>query len=324
MEYRDYYETLNVPRNASADEIKKAYRRLARKYHPDVSKEKNAEEKFKQIQEAYEVLKDPEKRAAYDQLGSNWKAGQEFRPPPDFGGGFEFRGGPRSAGGAEFGSFSDFFSSLFGGGSPFDDGASAYAGTAGRARRAPRKGRDHHARIDIDLEEAFHGGSRTVELQHPELADDGTLQLRKRTVKVNIPAGITDGQQLRLAGQGEGSTTGGPAGDLFLEVHIRPHKLYQLDGRNVTVTLPVAPWEAALGATVKVPTLGGPVEMRIPPGAQSGQKLRLRGRGLPGTPPGDEFVQLKVVLPPADTPKAKEFYERMQRELPFDPRADLT
>jgi curved DNA-binding protein len=332
MEYRDYYVTLNVPRSASADEVKKAYRRLARKYHPDVSKEKNAEEKFKQVQEAYEVLKDPEKRAAYDQLGSNWKAGQEFRPPPDFGGGVEFRGGPRAQGGAEFESFSDFFSSLFGGGSPFaggggaspfGDGANAYGGGAGRARRAPRKGRDHHARIDIELEEAFSGGSRTVELQRPELADDGTLQVRKHTVKVNIPAGIGDGQQLRLAGQGEGSTTGGASGDLFLEVHIRPHRLFQLDGRNVTVTLPVAPWEAALGATVQVPTLGGPVDMRIPAGAQSGQKLRLRGRGLPGSTPGDEFVQLKVVLPSADTPKAKEIYETMQRELPFDPRAGL-
>jgi curved DNA-binding protein len=332
MEYRDYYETLNVPRSASADEVKKAYRRLARKYHPDVSKESDAEEKFKQVQEAYEVLKDPEKRAAYDQLGSNWKAGQEFRPPPDFGGGFEFRGGPRGQqGGAEFESFSDFFSSLFGGGSPFTgggaspfgDGANAYGGGAGRGRRAARKGRDHHARIDIDLEEAFNGGSRTVELQRPELADDGTLQLRKHTVKVNIPAGIADGQQLRLAGQGEGSTTGGASGDLFLEVHIRPHKLFQLDGRNVTVTLPVAPWEAALGATVQVPTLGGPVEMRVPAGAQSGQKLRLRGRGLPGSAPGDEYVQLKVVLPSADTPKAKELYETMQRELSFDPRAEL-
>lgn len=324
MEYRDYYETLNVPRSATADEVKKAYRRLARKYHPDVSKEKDAEEKFKQVQEAYEVLKDPEKRAAYDQLGSNWKAGQEFRPPPDFGGGFEFRGGPRGAGGsAEFdASFSDFFSSLFGGASasPFGQGG-GFGGAGARARRAPRKGRDHHARIEIDLEEVFRGGSRMVELQRPELTDDGTLQLRKHTVKVNIPAGIGDGQQLRLAGQGEDSSSGGGAGDLFLEVHIRPNKQFKLDGRDVTVTLPVAPWEAALGATVTVPTLGGAVEMRVPAGAQSGQKLRLRGRGLPGNPPGDEFVQLKVVLPPADSPQARALYEQMQRELAFDARA---
>jgi curved DNA-binding protein len=321
MEYQDYYKTLNVPRNASADEIKKAYRRLARKYHPDVSKEKDAETKFKQVQEAYEVLKDPEKRAAYDQLGSNWRAGQEFRPPPGWGGGFEFRGGPRAAGGFDS-DFSDFFSTLFGEGGVFGGGAGPFGGAGPSARRrSPRKGRDHHARIDIELEEAFAGGTRTFELQRPELTDEGTLTVRKHTVKVTIPPGITDGQQLRLAGQGEESPGGGPAGDLYLEVHIRPHKRFRLDGRDVTVTVPVAPWEAALGATVPVPTLGGPVQMRIPPGAQSGQKLRLRGRGLPGNPPGDEFVQLKVVLPPADTPKARALYEQMKRELPFDARA---
>jgi len=324
MEYRDYYETLNVPRTASADEIKKSYRRLARKYHPDVSKEQDAESKFKQVQEAYEVLKDPEKRAAYDQLGSNWKAGQDFRPPPDFGGGFEFRGRPGGQN-AEFESFSDFFSSLFGGAGPFAGGGPNPYGDggagAGTRRRSARRGRDHHARIDIDLEEAFRGGTRTFELQRPELADDGTLQMRKHTVKVNIPAGITDGQQLRLAGQGEGSPGGGTAGDLFLEVHTRPHRQFKVDGRDVTTTLPLAPWEAALGSTVTVPTLGGAVEMRIPAGAQSGQKLRLRGRGLPGSPAGDQFVQLKVVLPPADSPKARALYEQMQKELPFDARA---
>jgi curved DNA-binding protein len=324
MEYRDYYETLNVPRTATADDIKKSYRRLARKYHPDVSKEKDAEEKFKQVQEAYEVLKDPEKRAAYDQLGSNWKAGQEFRPPPDFGGGFEFRGGPRGQAGEFDSSFSDFFSSLFGGGggAPFGNaGGGPFAGAGGTRRRGPRKGRDHHARIDVEVEEAYRGGSRTFELQRPQLADDGTLQMHKHTVKVNIPAGIADGQQLRLAGQGEESTSGGPSGDLFLEVHVRPSRQFKLEGRDVTVTLPVAPWEAALGATVTVPTLGGPVEMRIPAGAQSGQRLRLRGRGLPGNPPGDEFVQLKVVLPPADSPQARALYEQMQREMAFDARA---
>jgi len=323
MEYRDYYQTLGVARNATAEEIKKAYRRLARKYHPDVSKEKDAEEKFKQVQEAYEVLKDPEKRAAYNQLGSDWKNGQQFRPPPDWGSGFEFRGGGggfRSRGfggmgGAEEAevdpAFSDFFSQLFGGGSPF--------GARGGGART-RAGRDHHARIDIELEEAFRGGTRTMELKRPELSSDGALRTSTHTVKVTIPAGVTDGQSLRLAGQGEHSGSGGRSGDLYLEVHIRPHREYQLDGKDVTITLPIAPWEAALGATVPVPTLGGTVEMRIPAGAQTGQKLRLRGRGLPGTPPGDEYALLKVVLPPADTPEAKALYEQMQRELKFNPR----
>jgi curved DNA-binding protein len=331
MEYRDYYETLGVSRTASADDIKKAYRRLARKFHPDVSKEKDAEAKFKQVQEAYEVLKDPEKRAAYDQLGSNWKAGQDFRPPPDFGGGFEFRGRPGGGAGASGGydSFSDFFSSLFGAGaaggnpfeqSPFGSGPGAAGGGTGRRRGAPARGRDHHARIDIDLEEAFRGGNRTFELKRPQVDSEGLLQMRKHTVKVTIPPGITEGQQLRLAGQGEESAQGGEPGDLFLEVHIRPHNDYEVDGKNVTTTLPLAPWEAALGATVPVPTLGGEVEMRIPAGSQSGQKLRLRGRGLPGNPAGDQFVHLKVVLPPADSPKAKELYEQMKRELPFEAR----
>jgi curved DNA-binding protein len=317
MEYRDYYKILGVARTATEDEIKKAYRRLARKYHPDVSKEPDAEAKFKEVQEAYEVLKDPEKRAAYDQLGSEWKSGQQFRPPPDWASGFEFRGRPRggaAGAGAETAfedeGFSDFFSSLFGGASPFR--------SAGR-----RAGRDHHARIDIDLEEAYRGTPRTIELKRPELKPDGTLELRTHQVRVTIPPGVTDGQLIRLAGQGEQGSSGGRAGDLYLEAHIRPHRLFQLDGRDVTLTLPVAPWEAALGATVTVPTLGGPVELRIPQGSQSGQKLRLRGRGLPGNPPGDQYLQLKVALPPANTEEARALYEEMRRKLAFDPRADL-
>jgi curved DNA-binding protein len=318
MEYRDYYKILGVARTATAEDIKKSYRRLARKYHPDVSKEKDAEEKFKELQEAYEVLKDPEKRAAYDQLGSGWKSGQQFRPPPDWASGFEFSGGSRSPGAGrshvfEEGGFSDFFSSLFGGGSPF--------GAAGQRQQG---GRDHHARIDIDLEEAFGGGTRTLDLKRPEVKADGTLELRSHTVRVSIPAGVADGQLIRLAGQGEAAPGAGRAGDLYLEVHVRPHRLYQLDGRDVVLTLPVAPWEAALGATVTVPTLGGTVEMQVPPGAQSGQKLRLRGRGLPGQPPGDEYVQLKIVLPPAASPEARALYETMRAKLAgFDPRADL-
>jgi curved DNA-binding protein len=322
MEFRDYYKILGVERSANADQIKTAYRRLARKYHPDVSKEPNAEARFKEMQEAYEVLRDPEKRAAYDQLGSDWKSGQPFRPPPDWGSGFEFSGRPAGAGGAgrrrpgaeaggEFseGDFSDFFASLFGGGSPF-------AGAAGRAG-----GRDHHARIDITLEEAYRGTARTLELKRPEIKPDGSVEVGSHTVRVAIPAGVSEGQLIRLAGQGEPAHGGGSPGDLYLETHILPDKTFTLDSRDVTITYPVAPWEAALGASVTVPTLGGPVEMRVPPGAQSGQKLRLRGRGLPGQPAGDQYVQLKVVLPPADSPQAKALYEEMRAKLNFDPRA---
>jgi len=324
MEYRDYYKILGVERTATADDIKKSYRRLARKYHPDVSKEKDAEARFKEVQEAYEVLKDPEKRAAYDQLGSNWKSGEQFRPPPDWASGFEFRGGPRqrraSSGEEVFEDeqFSDFFSSLFGGGGA--GGAGPFAGAGARRSRA---GRDHHARIEIDLDEAFGGTTRTLELKRPQLKDDGTLELKPHTVKVTIPSGVTEGQLIRLAGQGEPGPNGGRAGDLYLEVHIRPHRLFQLDGRDVTLTLPIAPWEAALGGPVKVPTLAGPVEMNIPAGAQSGQKLRLRGRGLPGQTPGDEYVLLKVVVPRANSPDARALYEEMRQKLAFDPRAEL-
>ncbi len=325
MEFRDYYKVLGVGRHATADEVKTAYRRLARKYHPDVSQEPDAEARFKEMQEAYEVLRDPEKRAAYDQLGSEWKAGQPFRPPPDWGSGFEFAGGagpgrsrrgPRAGGhppgtGDALGEqeFSDFFSSLFGGGTPF-------------GARAGRTGRDHHARIDIDLEEAHQGTTRRLELKRPELKADGSLEVHAHTVRVTLPAGVTAGQLIRLSGQGEPAHGGGRAGDLYLEVHIRPHRLFQLDGRDVTITFPIAPWEAALGGSVTVPTLGGAVQMQIPAGAQSGQRLRLRGRGLPGDPSGDQYVQLKVVLPPADSAHAKALYEEMRAKLNFDPRAD--
>lgn len=316
MEFRDYYQTLGLTRSATSDEIRKAYRKAARKYHPDVSKEANAEERFKQVQEAYEVLKDPEKRAAYDRLGANWRQGEQFRPPPDWENIFRARGGGASGGRGSPGfdtgvemdeeQFSDFFSTLFG-----DRGMGP--GFRGGPRR-PRAGRDQRARLQIDLEEAFRGGTQTIELQQ---------DARSRQVRVTIPPGVTDGQQLRLAGQGEQSLGGGRAGDLYLEVAIRPHRLYQLEGRDITLTLPIAPWEAALGASVTVPTLGGSVDMRIPAGSQSGQRMRLRGRGLPGSPPGDQYVQLKVVVPPADTARARELYEQMQRELRFDPRPDL-
>jgi curved DNA-binding protein len=313
MRYKDYYQVMGVPRTASQDEIKRAYRKLARKYHPDVSKEKDAEERFKELQEANEVLKDPEKRAAYDQLGPDWRPGQDFRPPPDWGKGFEFSQGAPDQGPGEY---SDFFSELFGSRSPFGS-----APGAGRARRGfAAAGQDHVARIEIDLEDAFRGGTRTIELRTPELTPDGHVMVKPRTLRISVPAGVTEGQQIRLAGQGSPGLGGGPPGDLLLEVNIRPHPRYRLEGRDVTLTLPVAPWEAALGETVSVPTLGGPVEMKLPDGARAGQTLRLRGRGLPGQPPGDQLVMLKIVLPP-DTPRSRQLFEQMKREVPFDPRA---
>jgi curved DNA-binding protein len=330
MRYKDYYKVMGVARDASQEVIKRAYRKLARKYHPDVSKEKDAEEKFKELQEANEVLKDPEKRAAYDQLGADWRPGQDFRPPPDWGKGFEFsagRGGAPGAGGPEgFGGFSDFFSELFGERSPFggarpQGGPGMGAGRGGRGGFAAA-GQDHVARVEIDLEDAYRGSSRNIELRSPEMTTEGRVVVKPRTLKVTIPAGVTEGQQIRLAGQGSPGIGGGPSGDLFLEVTLRPHPLFKVDGRDITLTLPVAPWEAALGESVSVPTLGGSVDMKLPAGAHAGQKLRLRGRGLPGATPGDQYVVLEIVLPP-DSPQSREFFEKMKRELPFDPRAEL-
>jgi curved DNA-binding protein len=315
MKYQDYYQTLGVARDASAEDIKKAYRRLARKYHPDVSKEARAEERFKEVAEAYEVLRDPEKRAAYDQLGSNWRAGQEFRPPPGW------RAGPAGPGGQPFGAgfggreFSDFFESLFsnlGGGI-----GPGFGGT--RGFQSP--GQSQTVALDISLEEAYHGGARSLQLQLPERDASGRQVARTRTLNVRIPAGVATGQKIRLAGQGGAGVGGGPSGDLYLEVTIQPHPLYQVKGRDITLEVPLAPWEAALGCKIDVPTLGGPVTLSIPANARNGQQLRLRGRGLPGQPPGDQFAVLRIVNPPADTEPARELFQRMARELSFDPRA---
>ena len=314
MDYKDYYKILGVARGASQDEIKRAYRKLARKYHPDVSKEPNAEEKFKELQEANEVLKDAEKRAAYDQLGSNWRQGQQFTPPPNWGAGFEHS---RSFRQGDDAGFSDFFSSLFGARGGFEQQRS------GSRRGFASAGDSHTARIQIDLEDAFRGGPQTIEIKSPQLSDEGHVTVQPRTLKVTIPKGVIDGQQIRLAGQGSPGIGGGPAGDLYLEIALRPHRLFKVEGRDITVNLPVTPWEAALGATVQAPTLAGPVDLRVPAGAKSGQRLRLKGRGLPAATPGDQYVELRIVTPPATTPEAKAFYEKMQQELPFDPRADL-
>ena len=319
MEYKDYYRIMGVDRDASQDEIKRAYRKLARKYHPDVSSEPDAEDRFQEVQEAYEVLKDPEKRAAYDQLGRNWQQGQGFQPPPGWDEGFEFTGGGFTGGDAE--AFSDFFESLFGRGSAYGHAhrGSGFGGFGGFHGR----GQDHFARVEITLEEAFHGGQHPVTLQSPATDPQGRVQTKQRTLNVRIPAGVTEGQQIRLSGQGGPGVGQGGSGDLYLEIALRPHPLFRAEGRDIHLELPVAPWEAALGASVEVPTLGGEVETRIPAGARSGQQLRLKGRGLPGSPPGDQYLHLRVVVPQPRTDADRELYERMREQMDFDPRAGL-
>ncbi|MGB7450714.1 MAG: DnaJ C-terminal domain-containing protein [Lysobacterales bacterium] len=311
MDYKDYYKTLGVDRKATQDEIKRAYRKLARKYHPDVSKEKDAELKFKDLGEAYEVLKDPEKRVAYDQLGSNWNSQQGFRPPPDFGAGFEFHGAPRGAGSQQ--GFSDFFESLFG----------QAGGPGGRDRGFHMQGEDHHAKILVDLEDSYHGASRSISLQMPDVTPEGHVVSRKRTLKVSIPKGIRQGQQIRLGGQGAKGQGRGKAGDLYLEIEFKSHRFYRVEGADVYLELPVAPWEAALGATVEVPTPSGAIDLKIPANSKAGKKLRLKGRGIPAKTPGDLYVVLQIVLPPADDEKSREIYRRMQEEIVFDPRASM-
>ncbi|MGH8508104.1 MAG: DnaJ C-terminal domain-containing protein [Gammaproteobacteria bacterium] len=312
MEFKDYYQTLGVARSAAEGEIKRAYRKLARKYHPDVSKERDASERMKEINEAYEVLHDPEKRAAYDQVGAGWQPGQDFHPPPGWDAGFEFRGSPDGAGLG--GDFSDFFASLFGGVSGVGHGTRHGAGFHGE---------DHHAKVLIDIEDAFLGATRAVALRVPEIDAEGRLAVRERTLNVQIPKGIREGQLIRLAGQGSAGVKGGKAGDLYIEVGFKPHAYYRVDGRDLYVNLPVAPWEAALGATVRAPTPGGTVEVKIPPHSQGGRKLRLRGRGIPGAPPGDLYLVLEVVLPVPETERAKEVYRTLARELAFNPRRGL-
>lgn len=314
MEYKDYYKIMGVERGATQDEIKRAYRKLARKYHPDVSKEKDAEVKFKELGEAYEVLKDPEKRAAYDQLGAQWKSGQDFRPPPGWQGGFESR--DFGDAGPDIGGFSDFFETLFGRGAQG-------AGSAPGARHYRRRGEDHHARVVIHLEDSYSGASRSITLQIPEVDAQGRVVARARNLNVRIPKGIRQGQQIRLAGQGGAGFGGGEAGDLYLEVEFDAAGRYRVDGADVYIELPLAPWEAALGATVNVPTPAGAVDLKVPPGSQAGKKLRLKGRGIPARQPGDLYVVLQIVLPPADTPQQKEAYEQMKREFAFNPRAGM-
>lgn len=309
MKFKDYYKVLGVNEKAGQDEIKRAYRRLARKYHPDVSDESDAEAHFKEIGEAYEVLRDPEKRTEYDRLrAGGWRGGDHFRPPPDWSERADFGDFERgSFSDEDLGGFSDFFESLFG---------------QARHHQQSRRGRDLHARVDIDLETAFTGGTRRITLEQPEVGADGTVKRSHRSLDVRIPAGVRDGQQIRLAGKGESGGAGQP-GDLYLEARLLPHPRYEVHERDVHLTLPVAPWEAALGAQVGVPTLGGRVEMNIPAGAASGRRFRLKGRGLPGKPPGDQYVILKIVTPPAGSKRTRELYEQLKQETQFNPRAGM-
>jgi curved DNA-binding protein len=314
MQFKDYYEVMGVARDATQDEIKRAYRKLARKYHPDVSKEPDAERRFKEVGEAYEVLKDPEKRAAYDQLGNQWKDGQDFRPPPGWDANFEFSGGGFTGGDAS--AFSDFFESLFG-----------QAGRSGwRTQRGGTfhmRGEDHHAKILIDVEDAYNGATRTVTLKAPGVARDGHVKLDQHTLNIRIPKGVRAGQQIRLAGQGAPGMGQGGAGDLYLEVEFAPHPLYRVDGRDVYVDLPVAPWEAALGARVDVPTPDGKVTLKVPEGSGQGRKLRLSRRGIPGKPPGDLYVVLRIALPPAHTEQERAAYRKLSEAFSFNPRAAM-
>ena len=303
MKYQDYYQILGVSRDADKSDIKQAYRKLARQYHPDVNKDANAEEKFKEVNEAYEVLKDSEKREAYDRFGANWKHGQQF-DESGFGG---FQGGFQ--GGFSGGDFSDFFESIFGG------GFQQPGGSPFQQRPRQRRGADQQLKLDITLEEAFNGGTKTIQFAKAP----GSPEMKK--LKINIPKGVSSGQKIRLAKQGQASASGGEPGDLYLEMNILPHKLFRLEDRDVILRLPITPWEAAEGASLKVPTLSGSVELKLKPGMQSGQKMRLKGKGMPGAKAGDQFVEIMIQTPPADSSAAKQFYQNMKDQFDFNPRS---
>ena len=332
MEYKDYYKIMGVERSASADELKKAHRKLARKYHPDVSHEKDAEARFKDLSEAYEVLRDPEKRAAYDQLGAHWRAGQDFKPPPDWHAGSEHAGrgfdwGFKTQGASQGSNFSDFFESLFSHDFAASPGRHAGARGNGRSRRAAfsAKGEDHHAKIMIDLEDVYNGAAKTLTLRVPQLDPQGRSQEQSHQISFDVPKGIRAGQNIRLTGQGSPGIEGGEPGDLYLEVAFRPRATgspnFRVDKHDVYLDLPITPWEAALGAEVQAPTPSGTVEVKIPAASSSGRKLRLKGRGIPGSTPGDFYFVLQLVTPPVKTENDKSVYMEMAQQFKsFKPR----
>jgi len=324
MKFRDYYETLGVARSATEAEIKAAYRKLARKYHPDVNKEAGVEDQFKELGEAYSVLKDTEKRAAYDRMGANWKNGQDFTPPPNWNEGFEysdgnFGGSHGGFGGGYEGDQSEFFESLFG------QGRHRQGGRGGNPRQGMDfKGQDHHAKILIDLADAYNGAKRTIALHMPTQDANGHVSTQERKLDVSIPKGIKAGQNLRLAGQGGPGMGAGGAGDLYLEIDFHPNPIYRVDGKDVYLDLPLAPWEAALGTTVNIPTpAGSTLELKIPAGTATGRKMRLKGKGIPSKEAGDLYVVPNIVLPSAETNEQKEAYQTLEKAFDFKPRTHL-
>lgn len=313
MEYKDYYKIMGLKRDASQADIKLAHRKLARKYHPDISKDPDADKRFKEVGEAYEVLKDPEKREAYDRLDPNVKTGQDFHTPPDWNTGFEFKGGGFTGAG---GGFSDFFEELFGR-QGHETNNHAYAS------QFNSRGQDFHVKVSIDLEDTFKGATRSINLQSPQMDKNGQMRSTNYTLNVKIPKGIKEGQQLRLKGQGSPGIGKGEKGDLYLEIRFNPHHIYRVDGRDLHMLLPVTPWEVALGATVKMPTPNGIVNLKIPAGSNSGKILRLKGRGIFGNPSGDMYATLSVMTPPASSEEAKAIYKEMKSKMAFNPRTEM-
>jgi curved DNA-binding protein len=317
MEYKDYYKLLGVSRSASKDEISKAFKKLARKYHPDLNpNDAGAEAKFKEINEAYEVLKDEKKRKLYDQFGSNWEHGQNFQPPPgyenmDFGGFSGFGGGGSGAG------FSDFFETIFGGG-----GGSFRGGfQQGGYQQRPRRGADAEASYELTLEEAYRGGKKSITLQEQVQGPEGIPRMSTKTLEVTVPPGIKDGQKIRLAGQGNPGMSGGSKGDLYLKIRLMPHHMFKVADADIVLDLPLAPWEAALGASLRIPTLDGAVEMKIPPGIGSGKKLRIKGRGLgSGARKGDQYVRIMIQVPERLSEAERELMEKLRDTSDFKPR----